>query len=325
MSTPALLYAFLLDGTGSARALTQEQIPTQLAENETLWLHWSMFAAETRTWLSQHPNLVEFDCDVLLEENARPRLLQRNPNLALLFLRTIEFSKAHIASELMSLRLCLMPQCLISLREENTGFAQQLANAFAQGSGPKNLSELVFFFAEAVTENINEKVNQFAEFIDDQEDRVDIDPSYTSDHQQMLGVRRTTANLRRILSPQRDIFSSLATSRDSWYSHKLTRHWTELANNLVRALEELELARERTNFILEAERRKREEKMGNVIFWLTLITGFFLPLSFFTGLLGINVAGIPLAENQHGFLIVCLLLGSVVVGQFFLLRWLRWV
>jgi zinc transporter len=50
-----------------------------------------------------------------------------------------------------------------------------------------------------------------------------------------------------------------------------------------------------------------------------------LPLGFLTGLLGINVGGIPGAENPWGFAAVCVLLATLVAAQVLLFRRLRWL
>ena len=50
----------------------------------------------------------------------------------------------------------------------------------------------------------------------------------------------------------------------------------------------------------------------------------FLPLGFITGLLGINVGGIPLAESARGFLVICLVLLGIAVGTVLYFRWSKW-
>jgi zinc transporter len=52
---------------------------------------------------------------------------------------------------------------------------------------------------------------------------------------------------------------------------------------------------------------------------------FFLPMSFLTGLLGINVGGIPGADSEYGFLLICAILSSVGALQWWLFRRWRWL
>lgn len=50
----------------------------------------------------------------------------------------------------------------------------------------------------------------------------------------------------------------------------------------------------------------------------------FLPLSFLTGLLGINVGGIPGSDYSAAFAIVVALMVLVGVGQWLFFRWRKW-
>ena len=57
---------------------------------------------------------------------------------------------------------------------------------------------------------------------------------------------------------------------------------------------------------------------------LAIISGIFLPLTLITGLLGINVAGIPGADSPWSFGLVTFVLILCGVGELFLLRRLHW-
>lgn len=66
------------------------------------------------------------------------------------------------------------------------------------------------------------------------------------------------------------------------------------------------------------------EQAERRMFLLAVITTVFLPLSFVTGLLGINVGGIPGADEPFAFLIVTLLLVLLAAGVLGVLWWRRW-
>ena len=103
--------------------------------------------------------------------------------------------------------------------------------------------------------------------------------------------------MRRFLAPQREIYAQLSRSKWSWFCDADSDYWNELNNSLIRYLEELELTRERAALVLESEDRRRSERMNRTMYRFGIITCIFLPMSFVTGLLGINVGGIPGASN----------------------------
>ena len=90
----ALLHAFVLDGQGGARSIERDELDgLQLAERESLWLHWDRSQPQAQRWLREQSGLDEFSCDLLLEENTRPRLLPLPDDELLLFLRGINHNK----------------------------------------------------------------------------------------------------------------------------------------------------------------------------------------------------------------------------------------
>jgi zinc transporter len=58
--------------------------------------------------------------------------------------------------------------------------------------------------------------------------------------------------------------------------------------------------------------------MNRNMYVLSIVAGVFLPLGLFTGLLGINVGGIPGTNSDYAFVVVCALL-LVVAGVVLLL------
>lgn len=321
-----LLHAFVLDGKGSAQSVSFTQLfGLQLAEQESLWLHWERSHQHTEQWLRENSGLNEFICDLLLEENTRPRLLRLENQELLLFLRAINLNSHADPEDMISLRIFANAQRIYSLRQRPVQVTDELIKAFEKGLGPKNTSEMLLFFAESLTDRVESVVSQLADTVDQVEARADTDQRYMPEPLVMLQARRQAANLRRFLAPQRDVFAAFMRIQETWIFSDDAMYWNELNNRLTLHLEELELTRERIGLILETEHRRRNERMSHTMYMLAIITGFFLPMSFFTGLLGINVGGIPGAEQTHGFLIACLLLGGLAVGQWLFFRWLRWV
>jgi zinc transporter len=58
---------------------------------------------------------------------------------------------------------------------------------------------------------------------------------------------------------------------------------------------------------------------------LSIVAALFLPLGFLTGLLGINVGGIPGTDYQPAFLIFVVLLILVLALQLWILKWKKWM
>ena len=58
---------------------------------------------------------------------------------------------------------------------------------------------------------------------------------------------------------------------------------------------------------------------------LSMITAIFLPLSFLTGVFGMNVAGLPGTEAPDAFTTLMMAMGGIAVVMLIAMLWKRWL
>lgn len=319
-----LAEALLLDGVGSARRISREEIDSlQLASGETLWLHWDRTHPQAQSWLREQSGLSEFVCDLLLEEGTRPRIVQPEKQQLLLFLRGVNLNPDAEPEDMVALRIFADANRVISLRMRRLRARAELSGELAAGEGPTSAQDLVLRLADLITDKVEPLVAELAELVDLEDEQIEQNDHYVPDHSKMVTAKRRSASLRRFLAPQRDIFFEMAKDKLVWFVQDQAKDWNELGNSLTRHLEELELIRERVGLVLESEHQRMAHRMNRVMYLFAIITGFFLPLTFLTGLLGINVGGIPGSNFPYAFHIVCLLMAGFGLIQWWLFRRLR--
>jgi zinc transporter len=91
----------------------------------------------------------------------------------------------------------------------------------------------------------------------------------------------------------------------------------------LRLAENLKALQEHVLLLQDHLDHQSEEKRRRLTYLFTLISGVFLPLNLFAGLLGANVGGIPLVDSSLGFIIVCLI--AVSMGTVFALAIRKWM
>ncbi|MFJ4371272.1 zinc transporter ZntB [Pseudomonas japonica] len=321
-----LVHALVLDGRGGARPIARTELDALVLQpEESLWLHWDRGHPQTQTWLREDSGLNEFACDLLLEENTRPRMLPQPDAQMLLFLRGVNLNPGAEPEDMVSVRIFAQAQRVISLRLRPLRATDELLQQLDEGRGPRTASELLLSLAQLLTDKIQAVVSDLSELVDDEEEKLEADERYTPEHGALQQMRRRAAGLRRFLAPQREIYAQLARNKWPWFVEDDADYWNELNNSLIRYLEELELTRERVALVLESEDRRLNERMNRTMYRFGIITCIFLPMSFVTGLLGINVGGIPGSDSPFGFLYASLLVLGLALGQWWLFRRLRWV
>jgi len=141
---------------------------------------------------------------------------------------------------------------------------------------------------------------------------------------QLATLRRQAISMRRHLAPQREVMASTARDERSWLSVDHRRRFRELQDRITQYVEDLDEARERAAVTHEEVTQQLAEQTNRQMFVLALVAAIFLPLSLLTGLLGINVAGIPGDSWEGAFWVVAALvvgLGAVEVWWLWRMRW----
>ena len=162
-----------------------------------------------------------------------------------------------------------------------------------------------------------------ADGIDELEDRI-LQMDLSGIREKIVSTRRQAIIFNRFLAPQRDIVLRLTEANIPWLDEDDVLRLQEAQNDITRFVEDLQALRERSHSVQEEVANILTEKLNRNTYIFSLIAAIFLPLSFLTGLLGINVPGIPGADDPEAFLVFCGILIAVVVAQVAVFKKLRW-
>ena len=142
---------------------------------------------------------------------------------------------------------------------------------------------------------------------------------------QISELRRAVISLRRYLAPQRDAMQQIQSASCSWLDEEQRYQIREQLNHLIRDIEDLDAIRDRAAVAHEELNNRLSEQLNNRMYVLSIVAAIFLPLGFLTGLLGINVGGIPGVEHGAAFWIVCFLLSLATSLQIWWFRRKGWL
>lgn len=317
----ALLYAYRLNGTGGGEALAWEDLADGEAEDR--WIHLHRQTDETRRWLVEQSGLDNFVIDALLAEESRPRC-EVFPEGVLLDLRGVNLNPNSDPEDMVSLRLWIEPNRVISVRRRRLLAAQDLRDLIETGRGPRSTGELVARLSALLVARMSPVISD----LDDQVDELETAVVATTARElrNRLGtLRRQTIALRRYIAPQREALGRLINEELPWMDQRIRMRLREAMDAVTRYLEDLDSARDRAAVVYEELSGRFAEQMNRTMYVLTLVASIMLPLGFLTGLLGINVSGIPGADYSWAFLIVCVFLALLATAQILIFRRLHWL
>ncbi len=185
--------------------------------------------------------------------------------------------------------------------------------------------DLITAFATAITAELDPHVAELGDTLDDCEEALDDDHAFSM-RRRVNKVRIAAIGYRRFLSPQRAALEKLATMPGDWLAPEDRPHLAAAADRAARMAEELEAIRERAALIHETLTDLRAEEIDRRSLQISVAAMVFLPLTFITGLLGMNVEGIPYAREPWAFdgvVALCVVLAIVISVWFAWHHWMR--
>lgn len=315
MDAPGRVYALHVTDDSVNELEWQQSAPPERG------YHWWLLERDhpdARAWLADQSQLPELVIDALLADDTRPRCTRVGDGL-IVNLRGVNLNPGEDPADMVSLRLWLDEKRVIGTRLRRLQASADVRDALAHGHGPRSTAAFIADLTAALAAKVEPLLDQWQAAVGELEEDVESAEIGGLRHR-MVELRRQILNLRRFIMPQRDALIRLATEELPWLGMGYRMQLRETADAITRQAEEFDLLRERLTVVNDAINHRASELLNARTYLFTVIAAVFLPLGFLTGLLGINVGGIPLAESPWGFGLICVVLAVLVALEVWWLR-----
>lgn len=318
-----LTQALLFDGIGGATSVDWEGVHNWSPEQGVLWVHLNFEQSRAAKWIQEHSDLNDIAHAALMSDQTRPRAISRGDNL-LLALRGVNLNPGQDPEDMVSIRIWTNGKLIISTHRRNLLAVQDIVDTLNDGNGPATVADWVVDLNDRLLQRMADTVDNLEEGVMSLEERVlAVDTSGL--RHELAELRNQALGIRRFLSPQREAVNRLALERLTWMDELNALRLREVTDRLVRYIEDIDTVRERAAMAQDELMSALSEQMNARTYVLTIVAALFLPLGFFTGLMGINVGGMPGVESNGAFWIVvamCLVITGLLGIAFYLKKWL---
>lgn len=318
-ANPVLLRA-LVSENGEVAELPQEKVAGYRGDG-FVWLHVDGVGKNGRPDLPAY--VPEHAANALLASETRPRC-EEVEDAALINLRGTGLQATLDSDRLVSIRVWVEGRRVTSVTR-NTLAALTKVEAAMRAGRLRDGGDFVAALAQAISTELDPEIAALGDRLDECEGEMDESNVYAL-RRRIAALRSQAIALRRFVAPDRDALSTMAQLEFDWISKEDRMHLREAADRFARMAEELEAVRERAALLHEQLTDLRAEIVDRRSLAIAVVAFIFLPLTFITGLLGMNVEGIPFAQREWAFwgiLGFCLLIAAVVLGWFAVRRWLN--
>ncbi len=266
------------------------------------WIDIDLADAAEHAWLTDCPDLDEQTRALLLE----PVRFSRREHLVdglFLGLKARAIAEADLIDQLTDLKLLIGKSQVLTVRLGEVAAVAELRRSLRSGRDLVTPVDFLAFMVSAMTKRMEITIFDLTQDTDATEDAL-LDRGCDPAPDTMIALRRRLFRTRRQLTSVQQILAPLATDPALPLDADDRETLVRSANHVTRYLASLEDCRVRIQMLEDHIDAQRATTMTRASLNLTIVATVFLPLTFMSGLLGMNVAGIPEEHNPWGFWIV---------------------
>ena len=269
--------------------------------------------------MRKHQELPDAFYDSLHDGLGSTRVEQAEDWLVAVFhdvLFNFDFDPADVST----LDLCVGPSALFSARLRPLRSIDRLRASVKAGEGFRSPAELLAHLLRDQAGVLVEIVRQTTSRVDTIEDTL-LKRRIATNREELAALRRVLVRLQRLLAPEPAALFRLLNRPPEWLGEVDLQDLRQSAEEFSSAVADSVALMERVKLIQEELGALVNEQTNRTLFLLTFVTVLALPINLIAGLFGMNVGGIPFAENARGFVVIVAVLATLTgIAAYLVLR-----
>ena len=288
------------------------------------WVDFNTSDAEGHSWLLTQSSLSEHVKSLLLEPK---KVIRRETLEHGLFVSFCDINPTRRAEDEGPIWIGLLIEHdrVITARSATVMAIEEVRKDVQLGKGPETPLDFLACLVLGIRDRLETIITDLSEETDGLEDKILAHDADKPPLEALNTIRRKVFYIRRYLVQFQNVLKLIVSDPAIHISKKENRTLTGVTELFGHYLDSIEDCRGRAQLLYDHIQSQLSQTMASTSYNLTLVATVFLPLTFITGLLGMNVLGIPDSHNPWGFWIVCSFLGVLAIGGWALLRWKRWI
>lgn len=184
---------------------------------------------------------------------------------------------------------------------------------------------LAYTLIDAIVDNYFVILDEVEKEIDNLESKV-IDKSEKEDLENILELKQSISSLKRFIAPLRELVAKLQTrGMRGYFSEDMRIYLNDLYDHSIITFETVEMLNSRVHELVQLYHSTVSNDMNQIMKILAVISTVFMPLSFLTGLYGMNFRYMPELESPIGYFVLLAFMVLLVLGMLFYFKKKKWI
>lgn len=241
--------------------------------------------------------------------------------------KMLDYDDARGEIDIEQLSLVLGPNYVITFQERPGDFFDPLRERIRKSLGrirKMGADYLAYSMLDVIIDHYFVVLERLGEKIEKLEDAVSANPGPEA-ARQIHALRREMIFVRRSTWPMREVIAGLQRSESDLVRESSSVYFRDLQDHIMQVTDAVDSFRDLLNGMLDSYYATLTNRTNAVLKVLALFSAIFMPLTFITGIFGMNFVYFPELEWRYGFqgsLILMAVVIAIMVGFF---RWKKWL
>ncbi|WP_087654335.1 transporter [Caballeronia terrestris] len=278
---------------------------------EFLWLHFDLANSSCERWMRTRLDLPEAFFETLRDGSHSTRI-EHQEGALLAVINDVIFNFELTPAEIATLWVYTHQKLLVTARLKPLRSVDTLRESVRRGEVFRSPAELLTHLLRDQADLLVQIVRRTNVEVDRIEDRF-LSMRAPASRSDLGAMRRVLVRLQRLLAPEPGSVFRLLARPPRWLHLHDVQDLRDATEEFSLVLGDLAGLVERIKLLQEEIGTRMDEQSNRTLFTLTLVTVLALPINIVAGFFGMNVGGIPFAENHHGFWLMVLIVATFTV------------
>jgi magnesium transporter len=183
---------------------------------------------------------------------------------------------------------------------------------------------LAYRLIDAIVDNYFVVMEDLSERTEALEDKVLVDGHQDTLHEIYI-LKREIILIRKAVWPLRELVGTLLRGETKLIRKNTQVYLRDVYDHVVQAIDTVETFRDIMSGLMDIYLSSISNRLNGIMKVLTMIATLFIPLTFLTGLYGMNFGWMPPKDEMWGFPAILIIMASVAIGMLLFFRRKRWL
>jgi magnesium transporter len=261
----------------------------------------------------------------MLNTDQRPKISETD-KLQIIILKTLDFNEKTKELSSDQISMILDENFLITLQEKEGHYFDPIRERIRKGTGRvrrKEADYLTYVLLDTIVDNYLLNIEILGDIIEKTEARIFL-PNQKGLIQEIYQHKTEINFLRKTVRPVKEIVHQLIENESGFISDDDLKYFRDLNDLITQATESIEIYQMMLNDQMNIYHATLDNRANEIMKVLTVLSAFFIPMTFLAGVYGMNFDNLPEIHWVNGYFYFWGMIMVITISLFIYFKRKKW-